>query len=78
MGLPKFVDKKLHDIKVKLNVQAELAKQSNPDESMYKNLEENILETIPIQYMYLISSLIGSILIAIGTLALCLVLLLSK
>lgn len=77
MVLPKFVDKKLHDIKVKLNVQAELAKQSNPDESMYKNLEKNMLETIPIQYMYLSSSLIGSILIAIGTLALCIVLLLA-
>lgn len=76
MVLPKFVDEKLHDIKVKLNVQAELAKQSNPDESMYKNIEKNMLKIIPIQYMYLISSLIGSILIAIGTLALCLVLLL--
>ena len=77
MVMPKFVDKKLHDLKVELNVQAELTKQSNPDESMFKKLEENMLETVPIQYMYLISSLIGSILIAIGTLALCLVLLLS-
>jgi hypothetical protein len=77
MALPKLVDEKLHNIKVKLNVQAELAKHSNPDESMYKNVEKNMLEMIPIQSLYLSSSLIGSILIVIGTLVLCIVLLLA-
>jgi hypothetical protein len=76
MGLPKFVYKKVEKLKVKLKIDAELAKQTNPDESIYKNIEEDILETIHTLSLCLITSIIGSVLIALGTLALCIVLLL--
>ncbi|MDQ0861026.1 hypothetical protein [Bacillus sp. V2I10] len=76
MVLPKSVYKKIQKLKVELKVNAELAKHTNPAESIFKNIEKSILDTIHIQNLYLSSSIIGSVLIALGTLALCLVLLL--
>ena len=64
--------------KVKANrrKEAKLAKRTNPDESMYKTIEEDILDMIDMRGLYLISSIVGLILIALGTVALCAVLLL--
>jgi hypothetical protein len=74
MGLPKFVYKRVQQLKVKLKINAELAKQTNPDESIYKNIEKGILETIHTQNLCLTTSIIGAVLIALGTVALCIVL----
>ncbi|MDQ0268557.1 hypothetical protein [Cytobacillus purgationiresistens] len=76
MVMPKFVVNKLQQIELKLMVNAELEKYTNPNESIFKYIEKSILDTIHIQNMSLISSIIGLVLIALGTLALCLVLLL--
>ena len=74
MGLPRFVDKKVQKLKVELKVDAKLAKPTNPDESIYKNMEKGILEVIHFQNLCLISSIIGLLLMALGTVALCVVL----
>ena len=44
MGLPKFVYRKIQKLKVELKIDSKLAKHTNPDESMYKSMEEGILE----------------------------------
>ena len=76
MGLPKFVYKKVQKLKVELKIESKLAKHSNPDESIYKSMEEGILEMIHFQNLCFISSIIGLVLMAFGTVALCAVLLL--
>ena len=76
MGLPKFVYKKVQKLKVELKIESKLAKHPNPDESMYKSMEEGILEMIHFQNLCFISSIIGLVLMAFGTVALCAVLLL--
>jgi hypothetical protein len=76
MGLPQLVYKRVQKLKVALRIDAKLSKRTNPDESIYKSIEEGMLEMIHIQSLYFISSIIGLILIALGTVALCAVLLL--
>ena len=76
MGLPKFVYKKVQKLKVELKIESKLAKHSNPDESIYKSMEEGILEMVHFQNLCFISSIIGLLLMALGTVALCAVLLL--
>jgi len=76
MGLPQLVYKRIQKLKVALRIDAKLSKRTNPDESIYKSIEEGMLEMIHIQSLYFISSIIGLILIALGTVALCAVLLL--
>ena len=77
MGLPKFVYRKIQKLKVELKIESELAKHSNPDESMYKSMEEGILEMVHFRSLCFISSIIGLLLMALGTVALCAVLLLG-
>ena len=77
MGLPKFVFKKVQKLKVELKIQSKLAKHTNPDKSMYKSMEEGILEMVHFQNLCFISSIIGLLLMALGTVALCAVLLLG-
>ena len=77
MGLPKFVFKKVQKLKVELKIQSKLAKHTNPDESMYKSIEEGLLEMVHFQNLCFISSIIGLLLMALGTVALCAVLLLG-
>jgi hypothetical protein len=77
MGLPKFVYRKIQKLKVELKTDSKLAKHTNPDESMYKRIEEGILEVFPFQNLCFISSIIGLLLMALGTVALCAVLLLG-
>ena len=76
MGLPKFVFKKVQKLKVELKIESKLAKHTNPDESIYKSMEEGILEMVHFQNLCFISSIIGLVLMAFGTVALCAVLLL--
>ena len=64
------------EVKANRRKEAKLAKRTNPDESMYKTIEEDILDMIHMRGLYLISSIVGLILIALGTVALCAVLLL--
>ena len=77
MGLPKFVYRKVQKLKVELKIDSKLAKHTNPDESMYKSMEEGILEMVHFQNLCFISSIIGLLLMALGTVALCAVLLLG-
>ena len=77
MGLPKFVYRKIQKLKVELKIHSKLAKHTNPDESMYKSIEEGILEIFHFQNLCFISSIIGLLLMALGTVALCAVLLLG-
>lgn len=77
MGLPKFVFKKVQKLKVELKIESKLAKHSNPDESMYKSIEEGMLEMVHFQNLSFISSIIGLVLMALGTVTLCAVLLLG-
>ena len=77
MGLPKFVYKKVQKLKVELKRESKLAEYSNPEESMYKSMEEGILEIFHFQNLCFISSIIGLLLMALGTVALCAVLLLG-
>lgn len=74
--LPKFACKKIQNLKTELALESELAQNSNPEESNYKKIEENTLDGINLESLYLISSILASILIALGTFVLCLVLLL--
>ena len=53
MGLPKFVFRKIQKLKVELKIQSKLAKHTNPDESMYKSMEEGILEIVPFSKLML-------------------------
>ncbi|UOE62421.1 hypothetical protein HPB58_09670 [Priestia filamentosa] len=76
MILPKFACKKIQKLKMELVLESELAQNSNPEESNYKKIEENTLDGINIESLYLISSIIASILIVLGTFILYLVLLL--
>ena len=76
MGLPRFVGRKLKKVRKELKIEAKLAKHSNPEESMYKSMEEGILEIGNFKTLTLISSIIGLIFMALGTVALCAVLLL--
>ena len=76
MGLPKMVYKKMEKLKRELRTEAESAERTNPDESIYKKIEEGMLEMVPIQNLNFFSSIIGLILMALGTVALCAVLLL--
>ena len=76
MGLPKLVYRKIQKLKVELKIESELAKHSNPDESMYKSMEEGILEMVHFRSLCFISSIMGLLLMALGTVALCAVLLL--
>ena len=76
LGLPKIIEKKVQRVKVILKTEAESAKKSNPDESIYKGIEKGILEAVSIQNLCFISSIIGLLLMALGTVALCAVLLL--
>lgn len=76
MGLPKFVFKKVQKLKVELKTQSKLAKHTNPDESIYKSMEEGILELFHFQSLCFISSIIGLLLMVLGTVALCAVLIL--
>ena len=77
MGLPKFVFKKVQKLKVELKIESKLAKHTNPDESIYKSMEEGILGLVHFQNLCFISSIIGLLLMALGTVALCAVLLLG-
>ena len=77
MGLPKFVYKKVQKLKAELEIDSKLAKHTNPEESMYKSMEEGILEMFHFQNLCFISSIIGLVLMALGTVALCAVLLLG-
>ena len=77
MGLPKFVFKKVQKLKVELKIEYKLAKHSNPDESMYKSIEEGMLGMVHFQNLSFISSIIGLVLMALGTVTLCAVLLLG-
>lgn len=76
MGLPKMIEKKVQKLKDKLKVEAELAKHENPEESIYKGIEEGLLEMVSTQKLCFVSSIVGLLLMALGTLALCAVLLL--
>ena len=76
MGLPRFVGNKLKKVRKELKIEAKLAKHSNPEESMYKSMEEGILEIGNFKTLTLISSIIGLIFMALGTVELCAVLLL--
>ena len=76
MGLPKFVHRKVQKLQVELKIDSKLAKHTNPDESIYKSMEEGILEMFHFQNLCFISSIIGLLLMALGTVALCAVLLL--
>ena len=76
MGLPQLIVRSVQKIKANLRKEAKLAKRTNPDESMYKTIEEDILDMIHMRGLHLISSIVGLILIALGTVALCAVLLL--
>ena len=75
MGLPQLFYQIVQKIKAKLRKEAKIAKPTNPDESMYKMIEEDILDMIHMQGLHFIGSIVGLILIALGTVALCLVLL---
>jgi hypothetical protein len=77
MGLPKFVYKKVQKLKVELKLESKLAQHTNPDESIYKSMEKGILEMFHFQNLCFISSIIGLVLMALGTVALCVVLLLG-
>jgi hypothetical protein len=76
MGLPQLIYQIVQKVKVKLRKEAKLARRTNPDESMYKAIEEDILDVIHMRGLHLIGSIVGLILIALGTVALCAVLLL--
>jgi hypothetical protein len=76
LGFPKMIEKKLQRVKGNLKAEAEAAVQSNPDESIYKGIEKGILEAASMQNLCFISSIIGLLLMALGTVALCAVLLL--
>jgi hypothetical protein len=76
MGLPKIIEKRLQKLKAKLKTEAESAKYTNPEESIYKGIEEGILEMGSTQNLCFVSSIIGLLLMALGTVALCAVLLL--
>ncbi|MBB6444379.1 hypothetical protein [Bacillus benzoevorans] len=76
MGLPKMWGKKMQKVKTKLKVEAESAKHTNPEESIYKGIEEGLLEMGSTQNLCFVSSIIGLLLMALGTVALCAVLLL--
>jgi hypothetical protein len=75
MGLPKIIYIKIQKVKSDLKVHAELAKYTNPEESIAKNIEKCILNIIYLPYLYLISSILGAIFIVIGAFTFCLVLL---
>lgn len=74
MGLPQLVYNMVQKLKMELSKDAKLAKRTNPDESIYKRIEVGILEIADNRILYLISSIIGLVLIAFGTVALCVVL----
>jgi len=76
LGFPKMIEKKLQRVKGNLEAEAESAVQSNPDESIYKGIEKGILEAATMQNLCFVSSIIGLLLMALGTVALCAVLLL--
>lgn len=76
MGLPKFVHRKVQKLQVELKIDSKLAKHTNLDESIYKSMEKGILEMFHFQNLCFISSIIGLLLMALGTVALCAVLLL--
>ena len=63
--------KKVQKLKMTLKVEAELAKHTNPGESIYKGIEEGLLEMGSMQNLSFISSIIGLLLMALGTVALC-------
>ena len=56
MGLPKLVYRKIQKLKVELKIESELAKHSNPDESMYKSMEEGMLEMVHFRNLCFMSS----------------------
>ncbi|MFS0593329.1 hypothetical protein AB1L05_17255 [Cytobacillus horneckiae] len=76
MALPKYVVIKVRKIELELKKDAALAKYTNANESMYKSIEKNFLDTIHLHTLSFVGSIIGSVLIAIGTLVFCLVLIL--
>ncbi len=76
LGLPKMIEKRLHKIKMNLKVEAEAAAKSNPEESIYKGIEKGLLDLGSMQSLCFFSSIIGLLLMALGTVALCAVLLL--
>ncbi|MEC1158443.1 hypothetical protein [Cytobacillus horneckiae] len=76
MALPKYVVIKVRKIELELKKDAALAKYTNANESMYKSIEKNFLDTIHLNTLSFVGSIIGSVLIAIGTLVFCLVLIL--
>ncbi|WP_428912344.1 hypothetical protein [Niallia sp. Krafla_26] len=76
MGLPHFIYQIIQKGKAKLRKGAKLARRSNPDESMVKSIEEGMLDMIHIRNLFFIGSIIGLVLMALGTVALCAVLVL--
>lgn len=76
MGLPKVVYKRIQELKGELAKESKLTECTNPKESMYKSMEEGILEMVHFQNLCFMSSIIGLLLMALGTVALCAVLLL--
>lgn len=76
MGLPQLVYNMVQRLKRELSKDAKLAKRTNPDESIYKRIEVGMLEIAQNRILYLISSIIGVVLIALGTVAFCAILLL--
>ena len=76
MGLPQVFYKIIQKTRVKLIKEAQLAKRTNSDESMYKTIEVDLLDMVQTRGLHVIGSIIGLILIALGTVALCAVLLL--
>ncbi|WP_394232067.1 hypothetical protein [Niallia oryzisoli] len=76
LGLPQFTYRLIQRYKMKLRVGANSAKQTNPDESIYKSIEEDMLDIFQFSNLTFIGSIIGLVMIALGTVALCVVLLL--